>query len=231
MKKLKIFVIFVLLISLITIPVQATKTEKTTIDPSNIRGGGGFKIGIIHLDLNQINSYLQNNGYTNQFDENIVMFGGGGIGGKKDGYRFGGYGMGGSQKVIGNGDEEAILTLGYGGFLLERGIYNKNNMDIALHSLIGGGGMELEIVHNIPEDIEDGIGSPHGSYLKKEFFAIQPGVNYHYQFVDNMGLDLSVGYLLTHDFGGEWNLGDHSVESNMENISGPTFNLQFSFGL
>ena len=227
MKKFILFTIIVLSICLISLPVVADDKQ---IPVEKMRGGGGFQIGSIYLPLEDINTYLQDNNFET-FAENTILFGGGGIGGKKDGYRIGGYGMGGSQKVKGDtSDQEAVLSIGYGGCLVEKGIYTGKNMDISFGSMIGGGGLELDITHDKPSSVEEGINCPYGIHLVKIFFALQPRANLHYQFAPSMGIDLSVGYLITYDFGEEWKIGEQTVDGPMENFAGPTIGMKYSFG-
>ena len=240
MKKLRI-ISLVLVITLVFSFSAVAQNNKVEVNPSdeteNVRAGGGFSIGMINLDVSSLNNILQDAGFA-KLDENVLMYGGGGIGGKKMGYRFGGLGTGGSLKSTNsNNDKKAVLDIGYGGFVVEKGIYSKDKIDVAWSGLIGAGDMQLTLIHNEPgpfEEVVTGVNQSNDPYsvtMTKSFFTIEPGINMHYQINDLVGLDLAAGYLFTFDMGEDWNIKDETVNDGpLSNISSPHLSVQLSFG-
>ena len=91
------------------------------------KGNGGPMLAGLMLDFSSLNKALEsaNNANDNQFstfdDDYMLLFGGGGVGGFKNGSRFGGYGAEGKLTTT-NGVYKSTLTINYGGFLYEKGI-------------------------------------------------------------------------------------------------------------
>jgi len=200
---------------------------------AGIRGGGGPQLGVLELDIEDLNEII-GNGFG-QFEDYMILMGGGGLGGMKDGSRFGGYGLSGTVKTT-KDDNEAWLAIDYGGFLYENGIWAGKKFDLAIGALMGGGTMTLDLASDNPgsfEGIVNDIAEAKSNYatLEKEFVLFEPRVNFHYQFSTFAGLDLGVGYLLTHDFGENWTLTGSKVTGGpLENTQGATATARLSFG-
>lgn len=234
MKKLTAGLVFLLIVGLALTGVAGAQSHKKT-PPQDLRGGGGFKVGIIPLEMKELNNIISSEGFA-KLDNTILLYGGGGLGGEKLGHRFGGYGSDGTIKAKKN-NKTAILNMGYGGFSYEKGIFARNNFDISVGSMFGGGGMDLTLIHNEPGNFEDVVSgttendSPYSVTLTKGFLALEPRVNLHYQFNNYLGIDLSAGYLLTYDMGDNWTLGDNNVEDGpLSNVRSPHLSVQLSYG-
>lgn len=244
MKRMMLVLVPVLVLALISFSVLAgdikvkidrqepVDNEAQTLNPEyfGIKGNGGPMVGLIWLDLAELNKAIINVNYEGggfaPLDERMVLFGGGGLGGLKKGGRFGGYGLKGEVNSS-RGDKEAILSLSYGGFLYEYGIFSEGKTDIAVGTLLGGGNTELDLIYERPTSFP---GDPVMNIYKKDFILINPQVTLHRQLAAFLGLDLSLGYLLTYDFGDEWKIGDYEIDGPLDNLHGPTLNLKLSFG-
>ena len=235
MRKLPIITLVVIIILVFSFGVMA-KSNKADLKPEeNVRAGGGFNVGVINLDISSLNTILKDAGFA-ILDSNVLMYGGSGIGGEKIGYRLGGLGTGGRMKSVKN-DKKAILDIGYGGLIFGKGIYTKNNFDLAWRSLIGAGSLELTLIHNDPgifEDVVKGVdenNEPYSVSMTKNFFTIEPGINLHYQFNKLVGIDFNAGYLLSFDIGDSWNIKDEPVNDGpLSNIKSPHLALQLTLG-
>lgn len=235
MRKLAIIILAFVMVFVFSFGVMAQENKDNLKPEENVRAGGGFTVGVINLDVSEINNILENAGFA-KLDNNLLMYGGSGIGGEKIGYRFGGLGTGGRLKST-NNDKKAVLDIGYGGFLLEKGFYRKNDFDIAWRSLIGAGSLELTLIHNDPgtfEEVVKGVdenGDPYSVTMTKSFITFEPGINVHYQINQLVGIDLNAGYLLNFDLGENWNIKDEPVNDGpLSNIKSPHIELQFTLG-
>lgn len=201
---------------------------------ANIRVGGGFSLGWLRMDMSGLNDILKAEGFAD-LSNNIILTGWGGTVGNKVSHRLGGFGTGGSLSAS-SGDKETEFEVGYGGFLYERGVYDEEEIDVAVGGMLGAGGMELTLTSSQPENfsgiVEDVADEGHNSVtMNKSFIALQPQVNMHYQFSNFGGLDLTAGYLLTHDFGSSWEIADRSVaEGPLSNFTAFNLRAQISLG-
>ena len=200
----------------------------------DIRAGGGFAAGIMRADLSELNDILQAEGFAD-LSSTIFMMGGGGSGGSRRGHRFGGFGLGGSVESS-EGQQKAILDVGFGGFLYEHGVYVEDDIDLALGVMLGGGEKELSLIADHPDDfsqiVEDVAGDSHNSVtMEKSFVALQPQANLHYRLTNFLGLNFTAGYLLSHDFGSKWEIADRPVDDGpLSNFRGANFRLGLNLG-
>ena len=201
---------------------------------SNIRAGGGFAAGLMRADMSGLNDVLQDEGFAD-LSSTIFMLGGGGTGGSRDSHRFGGFGLGGSVESR-QGNQKAVLDVGFGGFLYEHGVHVEDDFDLALGIMLGGGEKELSLTADHPDDfsqiVEDVAGGNHNSVtMEKSFAAVQPQANLHYRLTNFLGLNFTAGYLLSHDLGSEWEVGGRAVaDGPLSNFRGPNFRVRLSLG-
>ncbi|SDL65920.1 hypothetical protein [Halarsenatibacter silvermanii] len=82
-----------------------------------------------------------------------------------------------------------------------------------------------------PEILEEVSLKEHNSVtLKKDFLALKPNFNLHHRLRGSLAMDLSVGYLFTHDLGRGWEIGNESVKSDpISNLRGPELGLQLTY--
>lgn len=184
---------------------------------------GGPLLAYMQLDLAEFNANLPE-GFASLPDE-ILLYGGGGLIGVREGSRIGCYGYEGEISSLGADGKKARLKLNYGTFLYEKGIYSTENMDIALGAALGGGQAFLDLTYGNYTDWS----KPNSNSFEKTFVFIMPEVTLHYQFAAFMGLDLSLAYLW--DFtGSNWKYFGKDVNLPLDNLSAPLASLRLSFG-
>jgi len=203
-----------------------TKDMNFEFNLGSFKGNGGPMIGFLNLNFKELNNELDAAGFK-PFSEQIVLIGGGGLGGFTEGSRFGGYGLEGSSTTINNNGQKASYSINYGGFLYEHGIYADQNMDVAIGSLFGGGTQKIDLIYG---EVNDFPGTPQRNIYESSFIALEPRINLHYQFATFMGIDFSAGYLYTYNQTGSWKADNKAVDVPMDNISSPVFSFKFGFG-
>lgn len=210
------------------------KGEGPIYDPGLVRGGGGPMLGVLQLDLGDLNDTLEENNFGT-LDETLLLTGGGGIGGFIDGSRFGGFGLMGTT-TSSEGDKRAALEINYGGFLYEQGIYHREKFDMSLGALIGGGNLRLDLIAVSPNNFEDLVGdvaneNSSSVTMEKNFGFLQPRLNAHYQVGDFVGLSGTLGYLIGYDLGSEWEVAGRGVSGGpFEELHGPSVDFRLNFG-
>ncbi len=226
MKKLLAFLL-ITFVCLSFSPVADAEEDQ----PGHIWAGGDFYLGLISLDLNQLNHIIDDWGLP-QLDNRIFMSGGGGIGGEKLGHRFGGFGAGGRVKAK-DTDMQTILDIGYGAFVYEYGVFDQGGLNIALGGKLGGGAVELTVSAGDPGNFEDIWDKDDFNSLNmtQGFLVLEPHVSIFYQMTDNLGISLNAGYLLTYTFGNDWSIGDQKVSDGpLKNFHTPQIGLGITLG-
>ena len=237
-KSLKVMILFLVLTILVFSPQIMAEEVETEGELERIpledfqmptmsrgfKGNGGPQITYLHLDLSNLNSLLENEDFS-PLKEDMILFGGGGIGGFKLGSRVGGYGVQGELSSTNDDNRnKAILELDYGGFLYEHGVYAEKNTDIAWGFLLGGGSAEfIRIYNQTPAE-----GEASATHLKKEFVTLKPKLSINHKFAPFVGINFSAGYLLT--YGNDWDHYGQTIEAPDTKFMGPSANLKISFG-
>ncbi len=209
--------------------------ENFDINFGGVKGNGGPVVSVIRLNIDELNEILAKENFA-KFDEDLILFGFGGLGGSKKGSRCGFLGLEG--KTIKNNDDtdelrKSVLNLNYGGFLYEKGVHQQKetNTDLALGAIMGSGNMELELFYDDPDSTMEGtITDPKSTNLKKEFVMIRPHLTLHQQIAGFVGLDLTLGYLLSYDFNENWISQEKVVNGPLDNFQAPTLDFKLSFG-
>ncbi len=201
----------------------------------NIRAGSGLTAGFLRMNISDLNDMLDDAGFPD-LDRNIFIYGFGAVAGRVEGDRLGTVYRRGSVDSS-SADKSSSLSISYGGLVYERGrkIEDREDADIALGVMGGIGSMELFIRAGEAGEFSDILtdtyeGEQNTATLDKNFLALRPGINLHYSVRGPLALDLSAGYLLTHDLGRGWQLGDSSVDTDpVSNLRGPELTLQLSY--
>jgi hypothetical protein len=212
--------------------------KKTEIDVNGFKGNFGPTIGLIRINLDNLNQLLESvEGLPfSPIEGKLITFGFKGIGGVIEGSRFGFAGLEGKSSSINNqieGYREAKLKLNYGGFLYEKGVYynSKTKTDLAFGALIGGGKINLDLYYNKTNGtFADNISTPSNNFLEKSFILLNPKLILHQQIDSFIGLDLSLGYLMTFDFNDNWKINKQIINGPLENFMAPTFDIKFAIG-
>lgn len=194
-----------------------------------IKGNGGPSVGMMQVDLKELNQILVELGFE-EMEEDIIIFGGGGLGGIKSGIRFGGVGMTGKQTTRNDDGDTISLEISYGGFLFEQGILAGAKTDLAIGGLFGGGIMHVNLVEDFRGDFEEALRESHSTSLQKEFMMIEPRISLHQQLMAFIGLNISIGYIVGYDMGSDWDFFGSRIDGPLELIQGPTASIRLSFG-
>lgn len=194
-----------------------------------IKANGGPMVGMIQLDLRELNQILVEIGFS-EMNEDIIIFGGGGIGGIKSGIRFGGVGMTGRETTSNEDGDKIMLEFNYGGFLFEQGIVAGAKTDLAIGGLFGGGIIHVNRVENFRGNFEEALEESHSTSLQKEFLMIEPRISLHQQLMSFIGLTLTIGYMGGYDMGSDWDFFGSKLDGPFELIQGPTASIRLSFG-
>jgi len=189
-------------------------------------GGGGPMPSLLFLNLDDLNEAIVDGGYP-QLSPILFANGGGGYGGLIDGFRVGGFGLGGDTTSISD-SRYVTLDLEYGGLLIENAVQSEADFTILCGALLGFGSLDLHFVEGEPETFEEAVANPFISSISKEFYAAQPYIAVEAKPFSWMWLRFQVGYLWT--LPGKWNYGDTAFSGPPQTLGGPTVGIMIRFG-
>lgn len=181
-------------------------------------GAGGFDVYMLPLKVGEVNTKLSDVIGIGEFNDNMFLTGGGGWGYVGKSIRIGGMGFGGFAVSEGAPDpgqiqKEITLSLGFGGFLIEKSFHPFNNSEIYFGTMIGGGSASLELIQwsgpSSWNDVWKGysidtiIDTTNNYYdykteLQSEFFVLMPTIGFRYNIFRWCAIGANVGYLYTH---------------------------------
>ncbi|OGF57387.1 MAG: hypothetical protein A2Z21_05985 [Candidatus Fraserbacteria bacterium RBG_16_55_9] len=201
-------------------------------------GGGGPLLLGAFLDLSELEQSLQGivkiQGDFN-LGENQSLFllrGGGGFGGST--LRLGGMGMEGSWTfpVLGESAFDRVaLTLGGGGFLMDRLIAETDQGGVSLGILIGGGEWRLHLSKSAQGSFGEVIRQPVSLELHRSFWFASPYLSAEFRMLDFVGLRVGAGVWATLSFD-DWNVqnGPPAAGGPLRNVIFPALQFMVVFG-
>ena len=211
-------------------------------------GAGGYEAMYLPLDMEKIDTKLNNIGLSD-IDNSIFLQGGGGWGNIGNNFRIGGYGYGGSIPTIkakNNGIKRKFkMGISLGGFALEKAIQPLENTEVSIRCIIGGGNLNMTIKKqsNIPSSwdelwneykLNNSTGeSPinYRSKLNTEFFMLAPSLGVRYYFLEWFGVGANLGYLYTDINQDKWEVDGNELYNAPEvDLSNIMFKVNFFFG-
>ena len=200
-------------------------------------GGGGPIVMGAFLDLSELERSLQGmvkiQGDFNFGDQALFLLrGGGGFGGGR--LRLGGMGMEGSWTfpVLGESEFDRIkLTLGGGGFLMDRLIADTDQGSVSLGVLIGGGEWQLQLSKDAQGSFGEIIRQPVSLELHRSFWFASPYLSAEFRIFDFVGLRFGVSAWATLSFD-EWAVqnGPPAAGGPLRNVVFPALQLMLVFG-
>ncbi|WP_018247889.1 hypothetical protein [Orenia marismortui] len=200
--------------------------------PLYVRAGVGIRVGIIKLNLHDLNQILKSSNQNfRQLDNEMNVIGIEAIAGVREGNRFGAYFLHGNTESIAKSGERVDLEMNYGGVLYERGIYMKRNIDLSLGTGIAFGKTELNLLHYRANDLNDAVGRATGTSLEEDFILLEPRIKFYQQLTSTIAYDLSLGYMLTHNLQDNWDLNGYNLDNSLDNFAGPTISFRLTFGI
>lgn len=176
---------------------------------------GGAMPGVLFPDLGPVNDYLKAAGAGTVNDNGIFMYGGGGaiyimlV----PNVRIGGMGMSGSSSssvLSGAVRKDANVSIGFGGATVEYVFGIVPRLDVAVGTMIGGGGMDITLREDLggaKSWAKEWTSFTTGDYqtgdqvndiereLKGSFLILIPSVNLEYAITGWLGARLGVSYV------------------------------------
>lgn len=174
-------------------------------------GAGGFEVMYLNLDLPALNQKLVEVGLPSM-DDHMILTGGGGWAFLGKGIRIGGYGFGGSVSKDGKPyhvQKEVTLSMGLGGFLVEKVFHPFNNTELYLGLSSGGGGIDIKMVQwTGPRSWDelwsefgiDTLGTEHTNLdyevkLSRGFGYLMPTIGFRYNIFRWFAVGFNVNYI------------------------------------
>ncbi len=212
-------------------------------------GGGGWDYMVFPINVAEINKNLSSViGITN-FEENMMMHGGGGWAILGKNFRIGGLGVTGYLSSSGMGNnlgKDVDLTYNFAGFLVEKLFHPINKSEISIGAVIGGGDMILNITqeNNQPKwsEIWNGFDKtkdssiPHNFYdyqveMSNSFFSVYPSIGVRYNILRWCGIGAKIGYMYGNVNGNNWKLNNSKIANVPDmDISNYCFGFSLYFG-
>lgn len=190
-------------------------------------GWGGLALGWVILELKELNELLTSKSYKPFPAEGFLVMGGGGAGGLKTGWRFGGAGMEGAVTTE-QGEKVAKLSLSFWGFLAEYVLTSQSEYELTVGVLVGGGDAELRLLDHRSKDIQDAILNPPNVLLERGFFMAHPLAGVQFSLTKWLSLKFLGGYLWT--FGESWKQAGKELPGASSPLKGWTLQVLVIFG-
>jgi len=234
LRKLKVIIISTMLVVFLFYSYNLAKEKEKKI----VRGGAGyFSLGGSIIDIDALNSRLENKGYP-KFSKNFFSLGGGGYG-IIGNIIIGGEGHGLIEKETSSNSCGVSFACGYGFFDIGYIIYSTEKLFLYPFLGIGGGGMSLKIIEKESPDFDKLLESPEGNAeLSSGGFLIHLSLGADYslkQYKCKRGksrliFGIRAGYIFT-PFKGDWEMNDFKVSNAPKmGITGPYVRLLVGFG-
>ncbi|MFO8033626.1 MAG: hypothetical protein R6U88_00515, partial [Candidatus Bipolaricaulota bacterium] len=157
-------------------------------------GLGGVMMGMVRLDLTELNAVLDRANYP-ELRREMLVIGGGGGGGVTRGAAFGGIGFSGTTDAI-EGQRRASLTFSFGGMTMERVGRLEERALLGIGGVIGGGTLELTVRSRYADDLQDAITDPTTAHLNRGFFGGMVHLRLQLQLLEWMSLEGWAGYIV-----------------------------------
>ena len=210
--------------------------------------GFGFRgplVGVFAPDLNGVNEFLEDNGYTS-FGDLLIISGGGGRGGLIGGLSVGAIGWGGTASSL-RENRKVTLSIGFGGLTLGYVVGDNERSLLTFGAVLGGGGVSLDLREVAPDDFwicPGGVLANHSSPSQnlpsgiiieptpvgtcRGFIAVEPYLGMQVQPLDWLGFEVRFGYLYTL-FGVGYCGGADILWPSLD-LSGPVVEFAVTFG-
>jgi len=208
-------------------------------------GFGGPLVGVFALDLDEVNAFLEGNGYLS-FGDLLIISGGGGRGGLIGGLFIGGIGWAGTTTSLWE-NRKATLSIEFGGLALGYAVGGNKRSLLTFGAVLGGGGVSLDLREVAPEDFWICPGGalanhsspsqsvPSGIIIEPTpvstcwgFLAVEPYLGMQVQPLGWLGFEVRFGYLFTLSGGGC--CGGADILWPSLDLSGPVVEFAVTFG-
>ncbi len=189
-------------------------------------GTGGIMIGVVTLDLTELNVALSGAHYP-ELPQHVLVIGGGGGGGVTGGPAFGGLGFSGTTDAM-IGQQSVVLDLSFGGMTVERVERAAQRVLLGFGAVLGGGSLQLTVRSRYPEDFADAITDPTTVHLSRGFLGGMVHVRMQIQLLEWMSLEGWAGYMA--GFPGRWKDRDREIAGGEVDVMAPFFGIRLGLG-
>lgn len=211
-------------------------------------GAGGWDVFMLPLKIENLNQQLLTNIGVGDLDEQMFLTGGGGWGFVGRGIRIGGMGAGGYVKSVARPYEiqkQVTLSVGFGGFTIDKVFHPFNRSELSLGLMIGGGSASLDLVQWSGaidwQDILNGYGidtlatkhdfHDYQTKLSTEFFTLMPSIGFRYNIFRWFAVGGGVGYFYAHMNSTDWEMEKKPVTGMPKlDFSNVIYRVNFYFG-
>ncbi len=235
----------VLLVTLLLVLFSGMTVSEEAKEPVVGFGFGGPMIGVFMPELDEVNEFLNDNGYA-ALGDSLIVAGGGGRGGVLGGLSIGGIGWGGTVTSL-KENKQAKFSAGFGGCQLGYVVGGNERSLLTIGAVLGGGGVNLNLREVVPEDSGPcrattlgNTNGPRSGFLKgivieptptnycQGFIAVEPYLSMQVQPLGFLGFELHLGYLFT--VLGFGCCGEAENSGPSLGLSGPFVGLSLTFG-
>ena len=199
-------------------------------------GGGPFIVGVF-FDLGELERSLQGivriQGDLDLGDQSLFLLrGGGGLGGPE--FRFGGMGMQGEWTYPVTGESEfdrMTLTVGGGGFLMDRLIGETEDAGFSLGAVVGGGEWTLRMNKDAQGSFGEIVRQPVSLELHRSFWFALPYASVEFRIFEFVGIRAGAGFWATLSFD-DWKIpgGPVAPGGPLRSTLSPLLQLMLIFG-
>ncbi|MBM4176006.1 MAG: hypothetical protein FJ213_07515 [Ignavibacteria bacterium] len=210
-------------------------SQEETISKDDAGGRGFFMLGWSMMNLDELNTKLENRGYS-KLSDNFISFGGIGYG-MIGSILLGGHGNALSGKEIVSGVYKTSMSAAYGFFDLGYLLYSDGAINVYPLIGIGGGSMSLKIFENKILSFDEILDNPKRSVeLSTGGFLINAalGADYLFQLGEDergkggIAVGIRAGYIFA-PLKGDWKMNEIEITGSPNlGITGPY--IQFMIG-
>jgi len=211
-------------------------------------GAGGWDVYYLPLNIDlSMEQALSQMGVSN-FENYMIMNGGGGWGYIGKSIRVGG--LGASGRVVAHGkpfeiQKEVTLSIGFGGFTIDKVCHPFSRTELYLGLMTGGGNATLDFVQHgsnvdwnkiISGYTPDTMATSQAFHdyrttISTDFFTIMPTVGFRYNVFRWFAVGANVGYVYTYMNQDGWRMAHQRVEDVPDlDINNVIYRINFYFG-
>jgi len=213
--------------SIAAILLVASFSLLATADGTTTVGVVGPTPAILFLQLDTLNSAITTAGYP-RITEVLFTMGGSGLAGRDDGVRFGGMGTSGAT-ISRDGTRSVRLALDYYGLLVEKATHSESDLTVVLGAMLGGGSLDLRLIHRVPDTFDDAAGMPYVASMSKCLYAVEPYVAFETRPSSWLSTRLQFGLLWA--LTDPWTFEEAEFAGPPRTMAGLVASLTLQFGL
>lgn len=223
----RILILMMISFFLFTYAVSAAESEENYL----LRyGGGGGMLEMLSFDNHELNQLLVKNGFA-PLENKIITYGGNFFSQTNNNFRYSCFGSRGAISTDTVDEKAATLSLGHLGVWLEKVFPLAKDFSFNGGLAASFGGMDLHLIHQSPDDNEDGLLKPRQTFLQTSFLMAKPQIGLSYSLKRYLDLEVKVGYYYLQTIGG-WHQGRERIPGDqmLTSLSGLSLLINLNFG-